>query len=108
MLDFIEHWHNKASDTDFVWFPFGRLKPLPSQKISFRLRLFMSISFGIYYGVYSCLRRLIFGNPFELEHTLLVVLVAISVFFVWFNLVTAFFWNRRAKRLSDVTTSSGE
>jgi hypothetical protein len=100
MLDFLEYWHNKASDTQFVWFPFGRFKPLASQPIGFRQRLVMSICFGVYYGVFYVLRRAIFGTPFELRHALLAVLAAIAIFFVWFNLVTSYFWNRRARRLS--------
>jgi hypothetical protein len=100
VLDQIEYWHNRASDTEFVWFPFGCLRPLPSRRIGFKQTLTMSLSFGVYYGVFYILRRMVFGDAFRLAHIGVAILSAIGVFFIWFNLVTAYFWNRRARRMS--------
>jgi hypothetical protein len=99
MIDWLEKLHNQASDTNFVWFPFQRLKPRPEQWMGFGLRLKMTVLFGAYFGIFYCLRRTLGGNRFDWKLLEQSVLRSMFVFFVWFNLVTAFFWNRRVRRI---------
>ena len=98
MLDRIEDFHNRISDTDFVWFPFLGLKLKPDQVLSFSHRLKMTIAFGLYGGVANLLRKLIMSQPTSIELILMTIAKATIFFFLWFNLVTAYFWNRRAQR----------
>ncbi len=95
----IEDWHNWASETDFVWFPFRRLKPKPDQLISLSDCLKMAFLFGPFYSLYNFLRVCIFGRTMDLKELALSMLIFTLFFFVWFNLVTANLWNRRARRL---------
>lgn len=104
-LDRIERLHNRASDTAFVWFPFNRLRPLPHQSITIARCSIMAICFGIYYGAMLSLRQSIFGAEIFSRVILTNSLGAFAVFFLWFNLVTATLWNRRARRLANGPTT---
>ena len=99
MIDQIEALHNRISDTDFVWFPFLKLKLKPEQPLTFLHRLKMTIAFGLYSGVANLLRKLLMSQPISIESVLMTFAKATIFFFLWFNFVTAYFWNRRAQRL---------
>jgi len=96
----VEYWHNKASDTKFVWFPFYFLKPEPQTKIDGRLKIRMTICFGVYYGVFAALRSWIFSNSNFFRSAGIDTGYAVCFFAIWFNAVTAPLWNTRASRLS--------
>jgi hypothetical protein len=97
-LDFIEKWHNRASDTRFVWFPFEKLRPKKTEQISVVRRALMAVSFGTYCGVFIALRHFLWNQSLSLAATGATTLTVIAAFFLWFNLVTAPLWNRRARR----------
>jgi hypothetical protein len=99
ILTKVEEIHNKASDTRFVWFPFLWMKPKPSEFLRFKKIVLMSVVFGFYYGTFFTLKKVLLGGVDLFESLPKAVPLAIAIFFVWFNLVTATFWNRRAKRL---------
>jgi hypothetical protein len=99
LINQIEYWHNKASDSQFVWFPFQFLKPKPNEIIQLPLKAKMSICFGFYYGVFAALRGWIFSNQNPVHSLGSDILIAIAIFAVWFSVVTAPLWNRRAQRL---------
>jgi hypothetical protein len=100
LIDSVEHFHNQLSDRDFIWWPFGFLKPRPDQRMGMLLRFKMALLFGAYFVVFYALRRLLFGHEIQLNTFALTALEAVLGFFVWFNCVTAYFWNRRASRHS--------
>ena len=97
-LDTIERLHNKASDTAFVWFPFNWMRPAASESMSMARRLRMTLAFGIYYGLSYAVTGALFRDRPLLAFGPGSVLSAMAIFFVWFNLVTAPLWNRRARR----------
>jgi hypothetical protein len=103
-LDRVEYWHNKASDTQFVWFPFQFLKPAPPFPILFWRRLVMAVLFGIYCGFFLALRRWIFSHVDFAASLVDDVIYSICFFLIWFNLITAPLWNRRARRLQAKTS----
>ncbi len=105
ILNKLEGWHNWASDTNYVWFPFLWLKPKPEEKITFKNILVMTLLFGPYFSLYNYLKLLLFQQHPTLESFEINILKFTIFFFIWFNLVTAFFWNRRARRLSAVASS---
>lgn len=104
----LEDWHNRASDTSFVWFPFLFLKPEPNARIDFTLVLKMTLCFGVYYGFFAALRSWVFhGGEFWVAVGYNIVIA--SVFFIfWFTLVTAKLWNRRALRLKQAGVTNKE
>jgi hypothetical protein len=95
----IERLHNWASDTNFVWFPFLWLKLRPEQELTFAHRMKMTLFFGLYFGLLNVVRQALLGDPGSVRALALSVAEATGFFFFWFNLVTAFFWNRRASRM---------
>ncbi len=99
LLNKVEDLHNKASDTRFVWFPFTWLKPKPSEPLRFGKLILMSFFFGFYYGIFFALRNAWLSDTDLLSLLPKNIAIATAAFFVWFNLVTATFWNRRARRL---------
>lgn len=97
-LDVLEKWHNRASDTAFVWFPFQRLRPDPATPILLARKVQMALCFGPYYGAFYLLRQLAWGEVGNWREGLATLAIAVAVFFAWFSLVTAPLWNRRARR----------
>ncbi len=95
----IEDLHNRASDTDFVWFPFLFLKLKPDQPLTFARRAVMTACFAPYFVVALELRRVLFGGSIDPARVASDLAESAVFFFVWFNAVTATFWNRRARRL---------
>jgi hypothetical protein len=103
-LEKIERFHNRLSDQNFIWFPFGFLKPKPEQRIGIVLRLKMTFLFGPSFSAANAIRNLAFGRPIELPELAKSTLLVTAFFLVWFNIVTAYFWNRRANRLQSLKT----
>ena len=98
LVEQIEFWHNKASDTKFVWFPFNFLKPEPNVKIDLKLKIKMTICFGLCYGFFAAIRRWLFSGLEVWTVAVQDVMWAVLFFAIWFNVVTAPLWNMRAKR----------
>jgi hypothetical protein len=99
IFDRIEFWHNKASDTNFVWFPFLFLKPRPEVFMRATLKLKMTLCFGVYYGIFAGIRNWLFSGGDLLSAVGKDIFLAIVIFGIWFHLVTAPIWNVRARRL---------
>lgn len=95
----LEHWHNWASDTKFVWFPFYWMKPKIHDLLSVPRTTAMAILFSIYYNLWYLARNFAFGVAFDIEHAAWGQLFFFVFFFVWFNLLTRPLWNRRARKL---------
>ncbi|MFK7824957.1 MAG: hypothetical protein AB8G05_12420 [Oligoflexales bacterium] len=99
-LDKLENYHNWLSDTNFVWFPFLWLKLIPSQLLTPMHIVKMTFWFALYFNFVYLAKRLIFGETLGLAQFFQGQLGFMVLFFIWFNLVTKTFWNRRARRLS--------
>ena len=100
LINRIETLHNAASDSNFVWFPFSFLKPKAAQAITCKRLLKMTLCFGLYFNFAYILKKIIMGESIEVSSLVNSQLAFLAAFFLWFNLVTKYFWNRRAKRLS--------
>jgi len=59
----------------------------------------MAFLFGSYFGLFFCLKRIIWAEPLEWGEFFKTSSFAILAFWIWFNLVTAPLWNRRSRRL---------
>lgn len=101
----IEDGHNQLSDTDFVWFPFLFLKLKPNQVMDVRHRLKMTPFFALYFALGAAVRDWILGAGVSLASSAEAFAWGFAIFFIWFNLVTAPLWNRRARRLSGSNTT---
>ncbi len=99
LLDHLERWHNLASESNFVWFPFLKLKLLPHEVLSQRRLLVMTICFSTYFNIAYLIKKMVFSDQIDLHSAMVSQLYFILGFFVWFNLVTKPLWNRRANRL---------
>jgi hypothetical protein len=95
----IEPIHNWASDTRWVWFPFEFLRPNRDMLISSGRCCAMALCFGVYFGLFYLLRKTWSGVPLDFGTASQSFIYFFGFFFIWFNLVTAYFWNQRARRL---------
>jgi hypothetical protein len=91
--------HNHLSDKNYIWFPFVFLRPLPTERITMRRILVMTLCFSIYGFIFLAIRQWL-NKEFELEDWLKKSGMIVIVFFVWFNLVTARLWNYRSDKLN--------
>jgi hypothetical protein len=98
-LDFVEYWHNWASDTNFVWLPFLNLKLKPFEALSFGRLCIMAVCFGSYFNVVYGLKKILFSDGVTARDLASSQVFFMFGFFVWFVLVTRPLWNRRAHRL---------
>ena len=67
LLNIIEHWHNRASDTNFVWFPFLNLKLRPKDVLNQRHVLMMTICFSIYFNAAYLIKRFVFSDQIDAQ-----------------------------------------
>jgi hypothetical protein len=98
MIEKIAYWHNRISDTDFVWFPFLFLKLKPHQVLTLRHRVKMAFCFGPYFVVGIVLRDFVFSQPIAWEKIPQQFILGFGFFLIWFSMVTAPLWNRRAQQ----------
>jgi hypothetical protein len=96
-LNLLEEIHNKAADSNFVWFPFLFLKPKTDEIIDLKRKVKMAICFGCYYSIYKFMISLFWRPVLSAPEVLIASGKFSLLFFLWFTFVTAFFWNRRAK-----------
>ncbi len=103
-IERVENVHNKLSDRNAIWFPFQFLKPTPDRVIPFSRTVAMSLCFGLWGAILYFLRKkLLWPDPSFADTTWFWIWENfhwfVAGFLVWFNLVTAYFWNRRARRI---------
>ena len=98
-INCIQHYHNKASDTDLIWFPFKFLRPLKNEEITVALTLKLTLCFTLYTFLLYVIKVWITSQSFHPHDSLMFFLFTCCAFFIHFNTVTRFFWNRRAKKI---------
>ena len=98
-MDKLEKIHNQLSDLKIVWFPYLFLKPEPHELILWPRILKMAPCFSLYFVLGAAVRDILLGNGFELGLIPIYFIYGVFGFLVWFNVVTAPLWNRRARRL---------
>jgi len=96
ILDHVEYWHNRASDTNFVWFPFLFLKIRPEILMTHKRTLIMTVCFSVYFNAVYVFKKLLFSEQVDI--------LASQIYFTfgfasWFAIVTKTLWNRRAIRI---------
>jgi hypothetical protein len=104
MLDILTMFHNWVCDKDFIWWPFSFLKPTARESMSFRQTMMMTLCFGSLTFVIFAFYALA-NNMFSWWTALLTLISCYISFFLWFNLITRPFWNRRAKQLQRQTAA---
>ncbi len=92
----IEKFHNDLADQNFIWFPFSFLRPKKNEKISILLTFKLTLAFGTYTFCFYLIRIMLFDDQLSLANSLAFLSKTYLIFFLHFNLITAFFWNRRA------------
>ncbi len=98
LLDLITDFHNWISDKDFIWWPFSFLRPEKNQPMTMKLVLTMTACFsGL--GTLMFTAFAIVNNMFSASALFQTLFFSFLLFFVWFSLITRFFWNRRAVKL---------
>jgi len=100
LIDIIETWHNRASDSNLVWLPFLFLKPKTNVMITPLRIIRMTFCFGLYCNFAYVIKRWFWGQTLDMNIVATAQIFWFIGFFLWFNLVTAFFWNRRARRVA--------
>ncbi|MBY0516323.1 MAG: hypothetical protein K2P81_05410 [Bacteriovoracaceae bacterium] len=98
-LDKLTFWHGKISDSSAIWFPFVFLKPKPNELITHARRLVMVMCFTAYGSLFWPLKQWIFSEEFNIHLWAVFSLKCLAFFTIWFRLVTAPLWNRRARSL---------
>lgn len=98
LLDLITDFHNWISDKDFIWWPFSFLRPEKNQPMTLKLILTMTACFsGL--GTLMFTAFAVINNMFTASGLFQTLFLSFVLFFVWFTLITRFFWNRRANKL---------
>ena len=106
-FDRFTQFHGRLSDLKVVWFPFLALKPdSPKTPITFKRLAIMIPCFAAWILPGLLVREWIVGNLSSFSWLDLARVYAYGLlgFTLWFNLVTAPLWNRRAKLISDGAT----
>ena len=100
LMGTVEKLHNRLSDTNYVWFPFLWLKLQPSELLTHRHLAKMTFWFSLYFNLAYQVKKMLYKEQLEFAHAMSNQIAFLVFFFLWFNLVTKAFWNRRARRLS--------
>lgn len=104
MLDRITTFHGRLSDLKVIWWPFLFLKPgSASVPITWRRLLIMIPCFAAWMMPGLLLREWLVGNPSPLAPPQIAKTYGflLLAFALWFNVVTAPLWNRRARGMSE-------
>jgi len=99
IFDSVERWHNWASDTNFVWFPFLKLKLAANESMTQQRILMMTVCFSCYFNAMYLVKKVIFAEPLSVRSGVVSQAYFMVGFFIWFSLVTKPLWNRRVNRL---------
>src|SRR5690349_15417305 len=103
MLELLEEMMNEVCDSDAAWWPFGFLRPPPHAPMTSGRVLLVAALYGIFLGLLlAILFRAAPDAPAACKelHPLAWPLGATALLFVVYRTTFAFFWNRRAARLS--------
>lgn len=105
MLSRIESVFNYVSDRDWAWWPLLRLRPSKTERFSFRLVFALAFSAVAVASTIVLLLRVASHRTPSLEAVVVVSGVAVIGCCAWFGGL-AYFWNRRARRLSQGTITA--
>ena len=98
LFDRVVDFHGWLSDKDFIWWPFSFLRPAKAEEIDLNKKVVMTLCFG---GAASLMLGVValINNAFVASEQLKTLCILLSVFFLWFSVVTAPLWNLRARKL---------
>jgi len=96
----MEKFMNKLTDMDLSWWPFMKLRPSKEQKMTTLHVAKMALYFGSLYGVliYFIFHAQKYG--FDMIQLIIYTILFIIMFFVFYRLTFAYFWNVRVTRMS--------
>ncbi len=104
----LEDLINRLSDIDASWWPVVSLRPPKDKQIDNKVLLQISPIFGPVMGlvIFLCLVVVQFPTGFTLSALFGCMLLGIILFFIFYKVSVAYFWNRRAKRLQSAPLQS--
>ncbi len=91
---------NKLTDMDWGWWPFLSLKPKQTEHITSGLLFKMTIYYGLTYGVLIYFITMPKEEHFSMIDFVVFMFIVFVVFFILYKFTFAYYWNRRADRLS--------
>jgi hypothetical protein len=95
----LEELFNELSDLDMGWWPFLFLRPARDARMTSDRCLLLAALYGVFLGLFlNILMR--FARVEDQVHPMVLPLALTAVMFVLHRLTFAYFWNRRADRLS--------
>lgn len=99
-LDEIEEMLNWVSDQDREWWPFLFLRPEQHERLGSRRVLLLSLLHGIFVGMLANVLIAFVASADARPNVLAFPFFTTLGFFAFYRLTFAYFWNRRARRLS--------
>jgi hypothetical protein len=98
--DGLEQFANYLSDMDREWWPFLFLRPQQHERMGTRRVGALAALYGVLAGVVANVLLALMGHGAGSFNPLLFPLGATLGFFLIYRFTFAYFWNRRAERLS--------
>lgn len=98
--DGLEQFANYLSDMDREWWPFLFLRPQQHQRMGTRRVLALAALYGVLAGLFANIVLAVTGHGAGSFNPFLFPVGATIGFFVIYRFTFAYFWNRRAERLS--------
>ena len=96
----MENFMNKLTDMEWSWWPFIKLRPSKDQKMTTLHVAKMALYFGSLYGVFTYFIFHAQRYGFNIIQLIIYTILFIIMFFVFYRLTFAYFWNVRATRIS--------
>jgi hypothetical protein len=98
--DGLEQFANYLNDMDREWWPFLFLRPEPHERMSSLRVAALAALYGVLAGLFVNVVLVASGHRADSFNPLLFPVGATLGFFVVYRFTFAYFWNRRAARLS--------
>jgi len=100
MIDKIENFINRLNDMDWGWWPVLSLRPPKDKDLDNLIILKLTLIFGSVLGVLFLLVGWV-TRVLTLTCAVVSFLIGWVLFFLVFKGISAYFWNRRARRLRE-------
>ncbi len=98
-MDELEAWANWLNDLDTEWWPFVFLRPEPYERMTTARVALLAVLYGGFAGTFADAMIALSGKAGALNPWLFPVSVT-AIVFVVYRCTFAYFWNRRAARLT--------
>ncbi len=100
LLNKLEGWVNWLSDKDWGWWPVVSLRPPKDKRIDSLLTFKLTLIFGPLAGLVTVAFLIWAEGPLSFLEAFFIMNACFVVYFLFVRFITAYFWNKRAKRLT--------